>query len=149
MGDPVTVGEGSDPEFGIAWTLVLSNSHVPGQQMLRLNVEGGGGGGGTTIVRRGAPLNASRSYGITDRKRGIAHLTGAVGKQFGSVYAEFDDGSTKEATMVSAHDLPVQFYVLFVDRRPARLVGTDVLGHGGEWVNDPLGRVPCGKADSA
>jgi hypothetical protein len=56
----------------------------------------------------------------------------------------FDDGSRKEATLVEPADLPVNFYVLLVERRPVRLEALHHFG-GGEWVDEPVpSNMPCG-----
>jgi hypothetical protein len=143
--EPLLLGEGED--FGLPWKLWLQHSPMQaGTPRLRLRLPAGGGGGSTPL-RGGARLAGSRSCGVAERQRRLVHLTGEIGKQFKAVHVMFADGTTKEAVLLRRPDLPVNFYVVLVDRRPTKLVALLPFG-GGEWVVIPCPRTcPAEPAD--
>ena len=139
---PRLLGQGED--LSLPWTLWLEQSPAQsGTHMLMLRFDNSGGGGSTSLCR-GAPLAGSRSSGVADWQRRLVYLIGEIGKQFTAVHAEFSDGTIKGALLLRQPDLPVNFYVVLLDRRPTRLVALLPFG-GGEWVDNPVPEnMPCG-----
>jgi hypothetical protein len=139
----VLLGRGKD--LGVAWELWLNEVlPYPAQSALWLRILPRCGAGGTARLQRGAPLRSDRLTGVAKRDSGVVFVTGPIGHQFKTVQAEFADGTTKDAVLLKKPELPVAFYVLFVERRPTRVLGLHHLG-GGEWIEGPVpANMPCG-----
>ncbi len=106
--------------------------------MLFMQSHGGGRHGGGINLRAPGRLG-TRFYAFVDQDRQIASVVGTRPLDCDRVFAEFEDGSEKDAVLIEPRNAPLKFYMLLVNRRPSRLVATSSLdAGGGEWVNDPI-----------
>ena len=148
--DPTGVlSEGLDADLHIAWQAKLQESDRPGR--LRGKVHYLDSWQSFEFPRRRGSLHGDRSWGVVHGRAGTVLLLGTVASWYDRVFADFGDGTEKDGCLVKIPDLPAKLYVLFVDRRPARLVATTTFGEGGgEWIDNPVSAgMPCGSPEGA
>jgi hypothetical protein len=129
------LGRGED--YGLGWELWLHQAELrPGWYPLVFRWPGGGSGTGTPL-HPGTGLAGLRGVDQMDPRPWIVGLHGEIGKQFDSVHVEFEDGSRQDAVLLKPPDLPVNFFVVLVSKRPKKLVARTALGQD-DLLDDPV-----------
>lgn len=138
--------EANGTDLGLEWLLTVSVDDETQMVSHYLSVGPHGGGGGTSTL--GTTLLDGYHACLADPARNVVGFLSQVRPDF-AVFAEFDDQSTKDATLLMPPGIPVCFCFLLLDRRPRRVVAVRRIGRdGGQWLDDPIpADMPCGLED--
>src|SRR5438309_6133252 len=117
--------EANGTDIGLAWSLTVDIDVETQTVSHYLSVGSHGGGGGPSTL--GSSLHDGYHACIADMARNVVAFVSQVRPDF-AVYAEFDDQSTKDATLLMPPGIPVFFCVLLLDRRPRRVVAVRRIG---------------------